>query len=256
MSRLLLFVSLSTLALTACVSLEEPVRIRPTTNVTYRSEDGTTIRSYLARPSAPGPYPAVIMIHEWWGLNQDVASLADALAAEGFVVLAADAHRGELATSVPAAIALNQRTPQDRIAADLDAALDYLRAHEAVDPRRIAVMGFCFGGRQAMHLGIRATGLAGVITLYGSGLVTEPALLGNMAGNGPVLGIFGERDASIPLRDVQRFTEALEAIGAQATVTVYPGVGHAFVNSSTFRDDGPAGRAWNRVVAFLKGTLQ
>lgn len=197
----------------------------------------------------------LMMIHEWWGLNQDITILADALAQEGFLVMAPDALRGQLATSVPAAIALNSRTPDAQIASDLDAALAYLRSDPRVDNRRIATMGFCFGGRESMRLGIRQTGLAAVVTLYGSGLVTDPAALANLADNGPVLGIFGEEDRSIPLREVEEFELALTGVGAEATITVSPDVGHAFVKSSTFGGSGAAGQAWSPLLGFLTDSI-
>ena len=170
-------------------------------------------------------------------------------------MLAPDALRGELATTVPAAIALNSRTPKERIASDLDGALEFLKTHPDVDASRVATMGFCFGGRESMRLGIRAEGLSAVITLYGSGLVTNADELGNLATNGPVLGIFGEKDSSIPLRDVESFSDALHDIGADSTITVYPEMGHAFVKSSTYRDEGAAGQAWDELIGFLKRHL-
>lgn len=255
MRALHIAIAVSLVALVGCVSLEDAVTTPPETNISYTSSDGTLIESYLAVPDGKGPFPAVLMIHEWWGLNEDVTILADALSDEGYVVLAADALRGELATSVPAAISLNRSTPEEQIFADLDAALAFLRSHEAVDADRIATMGFCFGGRQSMYLGIRADGLAAVVTLYGSGLVTEPGELGNLADNGPVLGIFGEDDSSIPLRNVTAFEEALDEIGAEHEIGVYPDVGHAFVKSSTYQDDGSAGAAWTRLVSFLGEAL-
>lgn len=241
--------------LASCVSIEEPVRSAPVRNVSYESADGAELTGYLAQPEGGGPFPAVIMIHEWWGLNEDVTILADALSDEGYLVLAPDALRGELATTVPQAIALNSRTPAEQIAADLDGALAYLRSRPDVDTSRIATMGFCFGGRESMRLGIRSDGLAAVITLYGSGLVTEPSEMGNLGANGPVLGIFGEKDSSIPLREVEAFETGLETIGAEHTITVYPDMGHAFVKSSTFRNGEAAGEAWNQVVVFLEEQL-
>ena len=255
MKQFLIVAIIIVLSLTACVSLEETVTMPPETNVSYTADDGTRIDAYLAVPEGSGPFPAVLMIHEWWGLNQDVVILAEALSDYGYAVLAADALRGELATTVPQAISLNRSTPQEQIFSDLDAGLAYLRAHDAVDPSRVATMGFCFGGRQSMHLGIRAEGLAGVITLYGSGLVTDPDELGNAADNAPVLGIFGEDDSSIPLDEVRAFEAALEEIGAEHTITVYPEVGHAFVKSSTYRNDGAAGAAWDEGVAFRDEAL-
>ena len=247
---------MSALILTGCVSLDDAVTIPADTNVRYPAPDGTVISGFLAVPDGDGPFPAVLMIHEWWGLNQDVSIMAEGLAREGYVVLAPDAFRGALATSVPSAISLNRSLSQSQIFGDLDAALDFLVSLDVVDPGRVATMGFCFGGRQSMHLGIRADGLAAVITLYGSGLVTDPAELGNMAANAPVLGIFGGSDTSIPLREVRAFEEALVSVGARNTIAVYDDMGHAFVKSTNFNGDGPSGRAWRQLVDFLNAEVK
>jgi carboxymethylenebutenolidase len=254
MKRLIVLPVLATVLLASCVGIEDTVKADPRTNVSYEALDGTRIDSYMAMPDGDGPHPAVIMIHEWWGLNEDITILADALAEEGFVVLAADAYRGELGTSVAQALSLTRNTPVEQIRGDLDAALAFLRAQDSVDPNRIGSMGFCFGGRESMYLGIRADGLAAVVTLYGSGLVTDPAEMGNLAANGPVLGIFGEKDNSIPLDEVQEFSDALDAIGAERTISIYPDMGHAFVKSSTYQD-GAAGEAWDELVAFFRANL-
>ena len=247
---------LASAVLVACVSLDDTVTTQARPNITYAAPDGTMLEGYLAMPddgsnAGSDRLPAVLMIHEWWGLNQDVTILADALAAEGYVVLAPDSFRSGFATTVPQAIVMNRSTPVEQIHADLDAALAFLVAHERVDPDRVATMGFCFGGRHSMHLGTRAEGLAAVITLYGSGLITNPSEMGRMAENAPVLGIFGEDDSTIPLRDVEGFGRALDAVGAPHTITVYPGVGHAFVTSASYSGDDVPGQAWREVVDFL-----
>lgn len=224
-------------------------------NVSYSAADGTDIQGYLATPSGEGPFPAVIMIHEWWGLNVDTTRLADALSAEGYVVLAPDAFRGSVARDAQGAMAQLNSTPQQQIAGDLDSALEYLRTHEAVEPDRIAVMGFCFGGTQAMYMGTRADDLAAVITLYGSGPIQTVDALGNMPQNGPVLGIFGAEDQSISLEEVDGFERALTQAGVQNTITVYDGVGHAFVKSDTYDQGGAPQEAWEQLVEFLDREL-
>lgn len=249
-----LFVTLSTV-LVSCVSIEDTVKMTPRTNVTYTARDGTRISAYLAQPEGEGPHPAVLMIHEWWGLNEDITILADALAEEGFVVLAADAYRGNLGTSVAQALSLTRNTPFEQIRSDLDSALDFLAARDNVDANRIGSTGFCFGGRESMYLGIRSDRLASVVTLYGSGLVTDPDELGFLGSGRPVLGIFGEKDRSIPLREVEEFENALEMAGAESTITVYPEMGHAFVKSSTYNGPGAPGEAWDQMVAFFRDTL-
>jgi carboxymethylenebutenolidase len=224
-------------------------------NVTYPGANGVTLSGYLASPRGSGPLPAVLMIHEWWGLNYDTTVLADALAKEGFVVLAADAFRGDVAQTAAAARKQVTETPREQIAADLDAALDYLRSLPQVDADRVASLGFCFGGTQSMYMGTRDPELAGVVIFYGSGPIQEASQLGSMKQAGPVLGIYGKEDGGIPVEQVRNFEQAMEARGVENTVTRYPGVGHAFVKSSTYRNGGAAEQAWNQMVTFLRTTL-
>jgi carboxymethylenebutenolidase len=224
-------------------------------NVTFTGPDGTSLHGYLATPAGSNRLPAVLMIHEWWGLNADTALLADALAAQGFVVLAADAFRGSVASDREAARKQTTETPRERIAADLDAALAWLRAHARVDPAKVASLGFCFGGTQSMLMGTRRPELASVVIFYGSRPLQEQAQLGCLCSGRPVLGIYGAEDAGIPVEQVKTFEAALAAAGARCTITVYPGVGHAFVKSGTCRDGGTAQKAWEQAVGFLRETL-
>ena len=224
-------------------------------NVSYPGPNGVTLRGYLATPRSSGPSPAVVMIHEWWGLNHDTTVLADALAREGFVVLAADAFRGSVAKSPADARKQVTETPREQIAADLDAALDFLRSHPRVDADRVASMGFCFGGTQAMYMGTRNPELAAVVIFYGGGPIQDADQLGSMKEAGPVLGIYGKEDGGIPVEQVRKFEQAMESRGVENTITVYPGVGHAFVKSNTYDDGGAPEQAWNQMVTFLKTTL-
>lgn len=226
------------------------------TNVTYRAADGTTLTGYVAVPdSESGPFPAVLMIHEWWGLNQDIASLADALAEEGFVVLAPDAFRGSVAQTPQAARRQVTETPREQIFADLDSAVDYLKSRPDVNLERVGTVGFCFGGTHSMYLGTRRRDLAAVSTFYGGGPITEADDLGQLGRHGPVLGIFGAQDRSILVSEVEEFEAALESRDADVTVTIYPGVGHAFVGSENYDRGGTAGAAWDQMVAFFKENL-
>jgi carboxymethylenebutenolidase len=116
-------------------------------------------------------------------------------------------------------------------------------------------VGFCFGGTQAMQLGIRNPHLAANVIFYGSGLVTDPNQLGSLGANGPVLGIFGEQDSSIPLDKVYGFEQALQDLGILYRVSIYPGVGHAFVTPESLSVPGAAQDAWNEMLGFLDEAL-
>jgi carboxymethylenebutenolidase len=231
-------------------------RVSDLTNVTYAGADGARLHGYLARPVGDGPHPAVLLIHEFYGLNRDIIKKADLLASQGYVVLAADAYRGQTTALIPRAIFLVLSTPQDRIASDLDAAFGYLTGVQGVDGLRAGAVGFCFGGTQVMKLGARNGNLAAAVIFYGSGPITDPAALGVMGQRGPVLGIYGELDQSIPLAEVRGFELALQARGIPHRVTVYPGVGHAFVTSAALAQPGAAQQAWGEMLTFLAQNLQ
>jgi carboxymethylenebutenolidase len=230
---------------------------RDVANVAYKDDDGNELAGYLARPEGAGPHPAILLLHEWWGLNHEITALADALAREGYVVFAPDAYRGRVGDSVPGALWLRLTTPDTQIHADLDSALAYLRALPEVAPARVASMGFCFGGQQSLQLSLRQPeNLAATVMYYGA-VVTAPELLRPLADDDqPVLGIFGETDNSIPVAEVEQFAAALDGLGIANEVTIYPGVGHAFVNDENYDQPGPAGAAWRQAVEFLGRQLQ
>ena len=240
-------------ALASCVSVGSPVsRIA---NVDYPAPDGTTLKAYLVLLEGPGPFPGVVMIHEWWGLDEETREKADRLSRRGFAVLAIDAYRGKSADSVPGAIMLVSTTPRDRIAADVDAGWSYLAGLPRVDPQRMGAVGFCFGGTQTMLLGVRNARLKAAVIFYGSGPITDPAKLGHLGVGGPVLGIFGDKDSNIPTRDALAFGAAMKAKGISSELTVYPGQGHAFVKAGSIDAPGASRDAWNQMVDFLVSAL-
>lgn len=238
------------------------------TNVTYALGDGSRARAYLALPPSDTeePAPAVILLHEWWGLNEEIAHIADELAAEGYVVLAPDAYGGRLAQTVPGALFLrlgaDMAAIQDRLSAGLDALVDgALEGPDGgtaapdglprVDGDRIGAVGFCFGGDMVLWLGQeRAADLASLVMYYG-GETSDPDELLPLKAAEPILGIFGAEDAQIPVAEVEAFESTLDRVGIANQVVIYPGVGHAFLNAENMYDEGPAGQAWRLTLEHL-----
>lgn len=225
-------------------------------NTTYPAADGTPLYAYIARPSTPGPHPAVVMVHEFYGLTESIVQQADALAQEGYVVIAPDTYRNQTTSLIPRAILLRIMVPEERVMQDLQTAFDYLETQSGVDPERIAVLGFCYGGEMALQHALRNSKLAATVVLYGSP-VTDPAGLGALLETKrPVLGIFAEQDQQIPPAEAAAFDRALTAANIPHTVTVYPGVGHAFVQPETIAAGGAARQAWDQILEFLKTNLK
>ena len=225
------------------------------TNVTYSDDEGNTLYGYLAQPETPGPHPSILLIHEWWGLNEGMIVLADALAEEGYVVFAVDAYRGEVTSLFPRALWLRLTTPTEQVHSDVDSGLAYLQALDSVDTERIASMGFCFGGGHSLQLGMRQSENLAVTVMYYGAVVTNPELLRPLTDGQPVLGIFGEEDASIPVDGVLEFEAALNSLDIPNQITIYPGVGHAFLNEENYKEAGTAGDAWQETLAFLADNL-
>jgi carboxymethylenebutenolidase len=196
------------------------------------------------------------MIHEWWGLREDILEKADDLAGRGYVVLAVDAFRGQVASSVPGAIYMNLTYPQSTIDSDLDASFDYLVSLDNVDAERVAVMGFCFGGRQSMLFGIRRPDeLKAILTYYGgSQPITEDELRPLASSDVAVLGIFGQLDETIPIEEVSELGKSLQTLDVPVEITIYEAVGHAFVKD--IENPGASRDAWRAGVRFLNQNVR
>ena len=213
-----------------------------------------TVKAYVASSESSEPQPAVIMIHEFWGMKPDILGKADALAEEGYFVIAPDTFRGQTTSWLPRAIWQTIRKSEDEVNVDLQSVYDWLITQPGVDPERIIIMGFCYGGRAALAYSLMNSNLAGTGTFYG---MLELSASDAERLPGPVLGIFGEEDRSIPVTEVQALEAALEDAGVVNDIELYPDVGHAFVGSiEDIRAGGTDAEAWQRFLDFAKQVLE
>jgi carboxymethylenebutenolidase len=230
-------------------------RIAQVTNTTIPGVNGgPDVRAYVAKPAEEGPFPTVIMIHEFFGLNESIVSKADLLAQEGYFVIAPDTFRGSTTAWIPRAIYQVITSQQADVNADLDSVYAWLESQSAVEQARVGVAGFCYGGRASLLYSLHNDKLAATVVFYGSS-ETDPAILKNLPG--PVLGIFGGADQSIPLTEVDAFEKGLAAAGIEHKVTVYDGQPHAFVQDAAgIASGGAQAEAWNEMLAFLDANLK
>ena len=230
-------------------------RILAVTNTTISTPgDQPDVLAYVARPEGSGPFPAVIMIHEFYGLNESIVGKADGLAQEGYLVIAPDTFRGSTTAWIPRAIYQVISTDNEQVNFDLDSIYTWLENQPDVDPQRIAIAGFCYGGRAALSYSLHNNQISATVIFYGSP-ETDSQILQTL--NGPVLGIFGGADNSIALEDVQAFESALNEAGVPNEISIYPDQPHAFVTTmEAVRQGGVQGQAWQQMLDFLKENLQ
>lgn len=213
-----------------------------------------SVSGYLATPAGEGPWPTVIVIQEWWGLDEQTQSIADRVAGLGYLAFAPDLYHGESARlgDVDRAAALTQKYG-DGAPLELQKVYDGLKARPDCSGK-IASVGFCFGGRMSLALGL-ARPLSAVCMFYGGGMQELFDQLNKL--HSPILGLFGDKDRSIPVGTVEEFDQLLDGVGVKHEIVVYPNSGHAF-----FRDRDPntykpeaAKDAWERVTRFFAQNL-
>jgi carboxymethylenebutenolidase len=221
---------------------------------------GEPVQAYTVRPMRAGLYPGVVVIHEWWGLNSQIKGVADRAAEVGYVAIAPDLYRGKLGTDAGLAHELMRGLNENYAVDVIKSAVGWLRAHDAKTTRRapgrempVATLGFCMGGRLSLATALKGADIQAAVMYYGS-VETDPRTLQPLAV--PLLGIFGNEDRGIPLDQIKAFEAALKEAGKDATVLVYPGVGHAFFNEERPGYDKEASHdAWERTRTFLSQKL-
>lgn len=222
--------------------------------VSYKSGD-ETVQAVLYTPAGKGPFPGLVVIHEWWGLNDWVKEQAQKLADQGYVTLAIDLYRGKVATTPEEAHELMRGVPEDRAHRDLLAAYDYLASQKNVKTTNIGSIGWCMGGGYSLDLALDQPKLKACVINYGH-LATDDNALKKI--NAAILGIFGAKDGGIPPESVKQFEQKLKSPGKTVAIHIYPDAGHAFENPNNktgYRPDD-AKDAWQRTIAFLEANLK
>jgi carboxymethylenebutenolidase len=213
------------------------------------------VSGFVATPPTAGKHPGLVVIHEWWGQNEWVKSKAKSFAAKGYVALAVDLYRGQVASDPDTAHQLMRGMPEDRAKRDLRAAFDYLASRPDVDAAHIGAIGWCMGGGEALDLALMEPRLAAAVLYYGH-LATDGANIAKI--KAPLLGNFGADDKGISPESVNAFQTAAKNAGVSADFKVYPGAGHGFASSADSKVFKPeaAKDADARTDAFLKSHLQ
>ncbi|MEM7154402.1 MAG: dienelactone hydrolase family protein [Myxococcota bacterium] len=211
-------------------------------------------RVYLSLPAeATAPLPAVVVIHEWWGLNEHIKHWTDRLAEDGYAALAVDLYGGQVATDRETALALMKGVDEARAQEILAAAHQFLADDGRVKADKRGVVGWCFGGGWSLQHALSHPDLDAAVIYYGR-LETDPKVLGTI--NAPVMGVFGNQDAGIPPAAVDAFADGMKDAGKSLTVHRYDAQ-HAFANPSSGRYNPEAAEdAWGHARAFFSEHLK
>ena len=236
------------------VSERAPASEITSETVTYATVNGEPVTGYLAVPAGPeGPLPGIIVIQEWWGLNDNIRSMADQLAGQGYRALAVDLYQGKTATTPDEAGKLMSAAMEraDALTDNLVQAYDYL----AKDGQRVGTIGWCFGGGWSLATALALPDKVAATVMYYGRVVTDKAELEKL--QMPVLGFFGAEDQGIPVESVREFEAALKSLGKDAEIHIYEGAGHAFANPSgqNYQEE-PAKDSWTRTLAFFAKHLK
>lgn len=224
--------------------------------VPYGEWDNRLLSGYFVLPAdADEPLPGIVMIHEWWGLNDNIRAMARRLAGEGYAVLAVDLYQGQTADTPQAAERLMSGALINR-----DLTLDNLRqAHAylgefALAPR-VATLGWCLGGGLSLEAAIELGEEVDAVVMFYGQIVGDDERLSGL--DAPLLGMFAELDESIPVSLVRQFRSRLRDLDKRAEVVIFPDVDHAFANpSGTAYNHAAALEAWSMALDFLDTELR
>jgi carboxymethylenebutenolidase len=216
------------------------------------AENGTD--AFVAYPPGSGAAPAIVLVHEWWGLNGQIREMARRLAQQGYVTIVPDLYHGHVASDPENAHILMRGLDEDRAVDDLKSARDWLRGEPRTAKSRTGTMGFCMGGHLAELLAFGDPSLSAAVIFYGSPESRRERVLDLRA---PILGHYGAEDQGIDTSRVEAFRQMLVGSGKTAEIYVYPGAGHAFMNEEqpSYRPEA-ARLAWVRTLAFLQKYLK
>lgn len=218
--------------------------------------NGEGAYAYVAQPDDDNKHPGIVLIQEWWGIEPHVQELAQKLALEGFVVAVPDLFHGKVASEPNDAMRLMMKAQKnmDRAVKEIIGALNVVKNMDNVQPKKLGLMGFCFGGLLTYITASHYPDLGAVVPFYGAGYDPTPEDVARV--NAPVLAVYGSQDEGVPPEQIEQIEKLYKDAGKDITVKVYD-AGHAFLNPDHgMGNEAAAADAWPRAVNFLKEHLR
>ncbi len=213
-------------------------------------QEGVKVSGYLSEPEGT-PVGGLIVIQEWWGLNEDIKSIADRYAAEGFLAFSPDLYHGTLATEPDEARKLAMSLERDLAAREIDAAIAWLKGNRGVT--KVGVVGYCMGGGLTLATALRPGTNADAVHVYYGGGMPGPEQISTA--KVPVMGSYGAEDRGIPAEQVNMLQETLTKAGVENDIKIYEGAGHSFFNDGPAHHEPSAQDSWQRSIGWFKRHL-
>lgn len=232
--------------------------------ITRTAPDGTKVRLYVAAPhieagTTPN-LPALVVVQEWWGVNEDIRQRTEEFAAKGYFAVAVDLYDGKVTDKPEEAAELKGKLTDPAALTRMKTAVNYLTAKandKIVDEKKIGVVGWCMGGTQALNLAANDPRIDAVAVFYPGSPLSDPKKLKNI--KGPVFGVFGKTDKNPSPEQVDKLAKALEEAGVKHTFHSFEGVGHAFASKAAQKtgmyNEEKAQQAWKEFYTWLETTL-
>src|SRR5438105_1064345 len=216
------------------------------------------VRAILYRPAGGGPFPGVVLVHGDFGLTEWLKAQAQRLVDQGYVVVAVDLYRGEVVKDLLEAHIMDRGLPEERVLADLQAAVSYLISRPEVSGDAIGILGWDMGGGYALDAALHDARLRALVTCYGR-LTTDATLLAPLQAS--VLGIFAGKDEGISPETIAQFQAAMQQAGKRIAVHIYPTCGHGFMDPTSPVPTGPSAPeamadAWKQIETHLAAELK
>ncbi len=220
--------------------------------VQYNDADGEALMGYLARPSGGEAKPAVVVIQEWWGLNDHIKDVANRFTNEGFVAMAPDLYHGAVVTEPDEARKLVMELDMAEAVKEIQRGIDFLLAQDYVAGEKVGVVGFCMGGGLSLQTALAEDNLGAAVAFYGQPLTPDQVA----QVKAPILGLYGAADQGIPVDAVNQMDKALDDAGVENEIKIYEGAGHAFFNDTAPSYNAPAATdAWPLTLEWFRGHL-
>jgi len=239
------------------VASTAPIQAVESKEVSYATIDGKEYKGYLAMPKGANPknLPALLVLHEWWGLNDNIRKTTDRLAAQGYVALALDFYGGVSAEKPVEAMKMMAQLRKKTTQVESNIQQGHAFLQSKVGNQKTGVIGWCMGGRWSLRTAILLPDDIDAAVMYYGSVSDDEEKLKTL--DMPIIGFFAGKDRIVPMKKVLAFDETMQRLNKSFELHTYPDSDHGFSNpNGTVYDEAAANDAWGKATRFLEANLK